>query len=271
MVLAALLLPLIAKVNVTSDIVYGKAGEFELKLDLYRPSVASTKPVPVIVVLHGGAWMAGKKEDMAALSQKLAESGFAAATVNYRLAPKYKYPAMLDDAQQAVRFLRSKAKEYNFDTAHFGAAGASAGGHLSLLVGSIDAPKDGQSSKVQAVLNLFGPTDMRRDFPATLDILYAAVLGKPRKDAGEEIKKASPIFHLTSKSAPTFTIHGEADPLVPVAQAKWLEENLTKLKIEHDMVLIPKMGHELPVEKPEVKAALDKGIAFLKAKLMQKN
>lgn len=251
------------------DVVYARVGEDTLMMDVFRPGEGTGRPVPAVVVIHGGAWISGKRQDMDALAQMLANQGVLAATVSYRLAPKHKWPAMLDDVQTAVRFLRKESKRFNIDPAKMGAAGASAGGHLSLLLGYRDTrdPKPalhpGPSSKVQAVLNLFGPTDMSRDFGAMYDPLYMTLLGKPRKDAAVEIRDASPVTFIDAKSAPTFTFHGDKDVVVPVAQARWLDEKLAAAKVERETVIVEGIGHEVPMDKPAVAAALKRGVQFL--------
>lgn len=254
--------------QVEADVVYAKVGETSLKLDLYRPAdVPEGTKLPCVVVVHGGAWISGDKKDMAKLCEAFAEAGMAAATVQYRLAPTHKWPAMLDDCQSAVRFLRSKADTYGLDSERFAACGASAGGHLSLLLGMVEA-KDGTSSRVSYVLNLFGPTDLSQDFsPALGNSLAQAVLGKPFAEAAAEIQAFSPVTFVTKNSAPVFSIHGTADTLVPIKQVDRLDEAYKAAGVEHEVRKIEGMGHSLPVEKPEVAKALQEGIAWIKAKL----
>lgn len=270
MTAALLALALLSGPEVKPDIVYSKVAGEELKMDIFLPQRAATSISPAIVVIHGGAWMSGRRQDMNALATQLAESGFVAATVSYRLAPKHKWPAMLDDVQTAVRFLRSKAAEYRLDPKRVGATGASAGGHLSLLLGfrdtRLDNPSEypGFSSKVAAVFNIFGPTDLRRDYPPAVEGLFETVLGKKKADAAEDIRQASPVEWISKSAAPVFTLHGEADPLVPYVQAKWLKERLDAFGVRNELRIIPKMSHGI---NPSDKAQLDgvlAGIAFVK-------
>ncbi|MCC6402604.1 MAG: alpha/beta hydrolase [Fimbriimonadaceae bacterium] len=261
--------------KVDADIVYATVAGTELKLDLYRPQEATAgSRLPVVVVVHGGAWMSGNKKDMAPICEAFAKEGIAAATVQYRLAPAHRWPSMIDDCQTAVRFLRDHAETYGLDPARMGACGASAGGHLSLLLGMLEtrdpAVESKTSSKVSCVVNLFGPTDLSQDYPKSLaDSLCKAVLGKPYAEAGEEIKDFSPVSHVSAGSAPVFTIHGTADPLVPVVQVDRLDEVLKKAGIEHEVRKVEGMGHALPVEKPEVAKALVEALAWVKAKLLR--
>ncbi len=258
------------------DVLYSRAGGEELRMDIYSPSGSASAMRPAVLVIHGGAWMSGRRQDMAHSAQALADQGFVAATTSYRLAPKSKWPAMLDDVQTAVRFLRKNAAKYGIDQNRIGSAGASAGGHLALMLGFRDLrdakPLEylGESSRVSAVFNIFGPTDMRRDFPTSLDVLYTAVLGKPRAQASEEIADASPVRHIDKGDAPVFTIHGKADPLVPFVQAQWLDENLKKAGIVHELHLIEGMGHSIDLGNPAVSSAMQKAVKFLQTHLAAK-
>lgn len=260
--------------TVTRDIVYNKAGEVEVVCDFTEAVSESKKPKPLVVIIHGGAWIQGSKKEMDPLAVILAQNGFSSANINYRLAPKNKWPSMLDDCQAAVRFFRLNAKKYNIDPVRIGAMGASAGGHLSLLLGMSDdlkkEPYIGNSSRVQVVVNLFGPTDLSADFnPALAQLVAIQVLGKKLDDADKEIHDFSPINHIDKSSVPVFTIHGKADPLVPVKQAERLDAALKNAGIPHETIYIDDMKHEFPVEKPAVKDALMKSIDFLKKYLMK--
>lgn len=259
--------------KIDADVVYAKVGETELKMDLYRPhEVEEGVKLPVVVVIHGGAWISGNKKDMARICEAFVEQGMAAATVQYRLAPAHKWPAMIDDCQTAVRFLRDQSGTYGLDPGRVGACGASAGGHLSLLLGMMEtrdeAVESKTSSKVSCVLNIFGPTDLSKDFASTLaDSLSKAVLGKPVAEAADEIKAFSPVHHAAKGGAPVFTIHGTVDPLVPIAQVDRLDEALRAVGVEHEFRKVEGMGHALPIEKPEVAQALGEGLAWVKKKL----
>jgi len=261
---------LVADADPMLDVVYAKpAPDTEVKMDIYQPEKAIRQPAPCVVVIHGGAWMSGKRQDMAAFCTELAKRGVAAATVQYRLAPKFKWPAMLDDVQTAVRYLRSNAAKYSIDPKRIGAMGASAGGHLALFLGARETrdPKPTEyastSSRVQAVFNIFGAVDMLNDFPNTLDGLYLMVLGKKREDAQEEIRGASPITSIDASMCPVFTVHGDKDPLVPVKQANRLDDKLKELKRPHELRIVPGMGHEVPIADAEKMKNFNDGLDWL--------
>ena len=261
--------------QVKPDIEYRKANDQSMKLDFYSPVTLSEKPAPLVVVIHGGSWMTGKRQDMAVFAQTLAKEGFAAATISYRLAPKDKWPSQIDDCQAAVRYLRANSGEYKIDPNRISSLGASAGGHLALLLGLTDTrdktTKDYPlvSSRTQCVINVFGPTDMLNDYDPTLaGLLCMQVLGKSFDKSTEELKQFSPLTYVGKDAPPIFTLHGRADTLVPVKQAERLDEALKKFNITHETVLVDGMGHELPIEKPAVADAVKKAIAFLKARMM---
>src|SRR5947208_436433 len=149
-------------VEFTKDVVYGKGGGQDLKLDLSRPSHADGKR-PCILVFHGGGWAAGNKDQHDDVTWTLAERGYVSATVGYRFAPDHRFPAQVEDAKCAVRFLRAHADKYGIDSERIGAVGFSAGAHLSMMLGAT-RKEDGlegnggwpdQSSKVQAVVSFF--------------------------------------------------------------------------------------------------------------------
>lgn len=255
--------------KIDADITYAKLSDIELKMDIYHPEPKPVKPAGAVVVIHGGGWMGGKRQDMDRLCQEIAKRGLVAATVQYRLAPKYKWPAMIDDAQTAVRFLRANATKYNIDPKRIGAAGASAGGHLSLLLGSRETndPKPtlfaNQSSRVGAVFNIFGPTDLTQDFAAGWEILFASLTGKKKEEFPPIIKDFSPVTHITKKSAPVFTVHGSKDPLVPVIQSKRLENALKAVGVPCTTRVIEGMGHEVALTNPDCVRAMEEALAWL--------
>lgn len=266
---------LLLSAPLTSDlgVVYSNAGGESLQMDIHRPAEAEG-PLPCVVVIHGGAWMSGQRQDMDALAKTFAQKGLVSANISYRLAKApnfHRWPAMLDDAQTAVRFLRANAAKYRIDADRIGAAGASAGGHLAIFLGCRDTrdpePKEYSriSSRVSAVLDLFGPTDMTQDYPrnVAIDYLYATVLGKPRDQAEAEIRDASPLFFLDKKSAPVFIVQGLADPLVNPHQSQMLESRLKELGVGVEARYVEGMGHGGNLGEPRVQEAYAAGVDWL--------
>ncbi len=233
------------------DVVYGKGGDVDLKLDLYAPGDLKS-PTPAIVLIHGGGWREGSKNDFRQAARAYADVGYVAVTVEYRLAPRYKWPAQIEDVKCAVRWLRANADKYHVDRDHICAAGASAGGHLALLLGFTDA-RDGlegkggsadQSSKVQVVVNIFGPTDATpKEWPEIVEKMFVDVLGGSRDQVPELYKQFSPLTYLRKPSPPVLTFHGTKDPLVPYQQAKRLDKALRDVGGVSQLETIEGKGH----------------------------
>ena len=154
------------------DITYATVAGEELKLNVSRPKDAKG-PLPCVLVIHGGAWRGGHRNGHNDITWNLASRGFVSATVSYRFCPKHPFPAQVQDVKAAVRFLRANSEKYGIDAKQFGAVGFSAGAHLSMMLGTMDK-EDGlddvgdhteQSSKVEAVVAYFGPTDFMLPYP----------------------------------------------------------------------------------------------------------
>jgi len=238
-------------VTVERDVVYGKAGDRELKLDLARPPMGKG-PFPAIVCLHGGGWRLGNKRDMRGWIELLAREGYVAASVGYRLAPDATFPTQIEDAKTAVRFLRANADKYAIDKDRFAALGWSAGGHLACLLG-LTGPKCGfegtacpdQSSRVQAVVDFFGPTDLAAFGNNDLAQrgMLAPFIGTKFGDNPAAHERASPVKYV-SKDAPPFLIfHGTKDWVVPIEQSRALAEKLKDVGVSVKLVEVPGEGH----------------------------
>lgn len=266
--LTAALLLLAAQPQVELGVAYSTVGGPLTQMDIYRPEGVSTGTTAAVLVVHGGSWMMGKREDMAPLCKAIAARGMLAATVSYRLAPKIKWPAMLDDCQTAVRYLRANASKYNIDPDKIGATGASAGGQISLLLGMIETRNTHPteypttSSRVAAVFDLFGPVDMSIDFKK-VEFIFQLVLGKKRADAADEIKNASPVNFIDQNTAPTFILQGKDDPLVPYTQSQLLESKLKAKHIPCELDLVEGMVHDVDVTKPAQADGVKRGIDWL--------
>ncbi len=258
------------------DVVYGKGGEEELKLNLGRPKDLSG-PTPCIVIIHGGGWAAGSKTQHDAQVRDLAKRGYIAATVGYRFAPKHVFPSQIEDVKCAVRFLRANADKYQIDRDRIGAVGFSAGAHLSMLLGTMDK-EDGlegeggnpeQSSKVNAVVAWFGPTDLTSsDWPEVTGRILLNFLGGSKQDKLELYKKASPITYVNKGDAPMLLLQGTKDVLVPWTQATAMADALTKAGVYGRVDLIVGAGHGW--QGPELNRTADETWAFFEQFLLKK-
>jgi acetyl esterase/lipase len=219
--------------DVSTDLAYGPlAGE---SLDLCVPHAAKTVR-PGVLLIHGGAWSSGDKSLYDDFCRLLAEHGFVAATMDYRLAPASPWPAQIVDAQLAVRWLRASAAHINLDPARLCAYGDSAGGHLAVYLGSDTAihPGDeaaryaGQSPQVSCVVDAFGPVDLtlRGTSPIQQSILQTLFGGATLTSDPAAYRDASPLFLVSARSAPTLIIQGTQDTLVPPSQSQALQAAL---------------------------------------------
>lgn len=251
-----------------ADVVYDKPGGTPVHADIYKPTHAG--PRPAMVVIHGGAWIAGNKREMTSISEQLAERGYVVANVQYRLAPKHKWPAMLDDVQSAVRFLRRNSAMYRIDSERVGALGASAGGHLALMLGTSEsrdpAGKSPLSTKVAAVANIFGVSDFISMLPMWT-LLAETIFGMKPADVGPVMAAASPLTHLDAGDAPVFTFHGTADRVVPLSQSIALHAKLKELGIAHEFIQIKDTGHQVDMKRKDVRDAIDSMFRWLDRQL----
>ena len=230
---------------VAKDVSYGPHERN--KLDINVPK--SDKPLPLVIWVHGGGWEAGDKALNPATL--LTVKGYAVASINYRYSKQAVFPAQLHDCKAAVRFLRDNATKYNLDPDAFGVWGASAGGHLVALLGTTgDVPElegDAEtktSSKVQAVCDWFGPTDLVALAPMSAAFNpITKLLGGSTATKADLAKLANPITHLTKNDAPFLTFHGDGDKLVPVSQSELLHVALTKAGVESELVILKGADH----------------------------
>jgi acetyl esterase/lipase len=258
------------------DVVYGKGGGEDLKLNLARPRSVEGRPfdpaqhrLPCVVVIHGGGWAAGRKEAHDNLTWEFARRGYVSATVGYRLVPKALFPAQIEDVKCAVRFLRAHADKFGIDPERIGAMGFSAGGHLSMMLG-VMGKEDGlegeggwadQSSQVQAVVNFFGPTDfVSADFPEASRGIVARWIGGTRQEKPEEYRRASPITYVSKGDAPILHVQGTQDALVPHSQVYVMVDAMTAAGVPGRAELIVGAGHGWG--PPELARTLEATYAF---------
>jgi len=234
------LIPVPDTIEVKKGVQYGTGGDTALRLDLYRPK-SLDKPVPGLVFIHGGAWSGGKRSDYRYYGIKFAERGYVVATITYRLAHEAPFPAAVQDAKCAVRWMRANARELGVDPRKIAVVGGSAGGHLALMVGySADvAPLEGKgghegvSSRVQAVVDLYGPADLTKPSTKTSQIVKRFLGGKDFDEAPEVYRLASPIHHVTDDDPPTLILHGTIDQVVSIAQSDALAEKLKETGLSY--------------------------------------
>jgi acetyl esterase/lipase len=240
-----------AKVAIETDLVYTKAGGTELKLDLARPAEGDG-PFPAVLVIHGGGWRHGDKRDVRGLIGGFAKRGYVAVSPQYRFAPKEPFPAQVHDVKAAVRWLKAHAKDYKVDPDRVGAVGFSAGAHLALMLGLTgpsdglegEAPDGAPDTRVRAVVNFFGPTDLAaKDIPDLSRSILKEFLGGTAEEKPAEAAKASPLTFVSKGDPPVLTFQGTKDPLVPHSQATKLADALTAAGVPGRVELLVGAGH----------------------------
>lgn len=246
-----------AEAKVEKDVVYGTANGEELLADVYSPDEESTEARPVVLLIHGGGWRGGTKNagGVTAIGNGLAQRGFVAVSINYRLVKPAgdgkianQWPAAIDDCRQAVRWIRENAEKLNVNATKIGAAGDSAGGHLVSLLGTTDVAKEGETStRVQAVVNIYGPGDLTKDWTKYDIDANIAVQGMIDNFLGkgnvENQKAASPTLHVDDKSANFLILQGGKDQLVPPSQVEALHEALQNAGCQSELVIYENDGH----------------------------
>ncbi len=232
---------------------------------------------PGLVVIHGGGWRAGDKSHMRPILAQAARMGYVAISPQYRFAPDSPHPAQIHDVKAAVRWLKSHAKEYHLDPNRIGAMGFSAGGHLSLMLGVTDkddglegdASEDAPDTRIQAVVNYFGPADLSTEFPDVVKPMIKDLLGGTPEEKPEETKQASPLSFVTKDDPPTLTFQGTKDPLVPYNQAIALAEALTEAGVPGRVELIIGGGHGNDWG-PEMERTMQQSMLFFDKNLKKK-
>lgn len=233
------------------DLEYSRAETSTQLLDLYYPQNCDG-PVPVIIWVHGGGWKNGSKDRCPATW--LTEHGFAVASINYRLTTEAQWPAQIDDCRAAVRWLRTNAEQFQIDGSKIAAWGGSAGGHLVALLGTVDAQvNESVPSRVQAVCDWYGPTDLLTMPPnvlgqgRTLEDLAASngakLLGGTVQDLPDLAKQASALYHVSKDDPPFLIMHGELDPGVPLQQSERFHQALMTAGVPSTLHVVPQAGH----------------------------
>lgn len=238
-------------VTFEKDVVYGKGAGEDLKLNIARPKEGAGA-LPCIVFIHGGGWAAGNKEGHTTQTWDVVKKGYVGVTVGYRFTPKHRFPAQIEDAKCAIRFLRANAEKYGIDKDRIGAVGFSAGAHLAMILGVMDKADglegDGgnpeQSSKVNVVVSFFGPTDLTtKDWPDASRKLIEQFVDGPKDEKVDACRKASPITYVDKGDAPMLLIQGTKDRLVPYTQATLMVDALAKAGVPGRLDMIVGADH----------------------------
>jgi acetyl esterase/lipase len=247
--------------QVHPNIVYHVANNYEAKLDVYEPATESA-PTPVVIVIHGGGWIAGTKEDRVLEMMPYLQMGFAAVNVEYRMAQVSLAPAAVEDCRCALHWVFANAKKYNFDPSRVVVQGGSAGGHLALMTGMVTPaagfdrdcftdqdnvwsqnPGTAKDPRVAAIVNWFGISDVPDELSGPNAKGYAVAWIGSQPNADEIAKRVSPINYVNSNLPPIITIHGDKDALVPYAQSVRLHKALDAAGVPNELHTVPGAGH----------------------------
>ena len=262
-------------VRILRDWTYATCDGKSLQLDLYLPETYH-QPLPIIIWLHGGGWIFGSRGGCPVAS--LAQRGYAVASVSYRLSSitsPVEFPAQLHDCKAAVRWLRHNAWRFGCDGERIGVLGVSSGAHLAALLGTTDDDQDlegllgetGPSSRVQAVVALFPPTDLLALEQSNPDhwrvklVALGLLDGRP-SERPRLARSASPALHAGPTSSPFLIFHGLDDTLVPVDQSKRLHAALSTAGASSRLMVYDHLSHsdealDHPELQPAVHAFLD--------------
>ncbi len=258
-------------VELREGIVIAEPDGQPLEVQLFLPRRRSGAPRPGIVWVHGGGWRNKAMEGRVLWRQAahLAALGYPGVNITYRLAPTYQFPAQLEDVQAGVRWTRTHAEELGIDPERIGTVGESAGGHLAALLATTDAPVEGASSRVQALVAIYGVFDFlglknERSTGAREGLLGGdpgqAVEGTP---LWERARAASPLYQADAQTPPTLLLHGTADEIVPLDQSVRFQKRLRELGVRAELIPGEGGGHGHIHRPPFYGPSLEQMTAFL--------
>jgi acetyl esterase/lipase len=254
-----------AQARVERNVVYGMYSGLGLLMDVYYPE----KPNGYgIVLISGSGWTRELSLDATPLTRSgqeavyglpLVEAGYTVFNLNHRAAPRFRYPAPVEDVLRAVRFIRHHADEYGIDPAHIGAMGGSSGGHLVSMLGVLDgdgdpndpSPINRESAKVQCVVARAAPADLRGD-PAAPLFGFRDNAGREGTVELQQLVEASPILYVTPDDPPFLLIHGDEDPVVPFELSVQMHAALEAAGVEASLLRVPGGGHGARFESVEI-------------------
>ena len=277
---------------ITGDVIHNIEYKPGLELDIYAPTKKVYDKTPVVIYIHGGAWIIGVKEGLNLnrfnqAANELRESGYAIVSINYTLAESNRspFPTCIEDAVDAVTWVNENAARYNFDVKNVGLFGESAGAHIAMMLAYADQShysKDYAAIHFNYVVDIYGPNRLRDIFHApALDTLYS-MIGKlparfqprfdlakyifgfdPKQDsvkASTILETYSPYNYLSASAPPTLLIQGDMDRIVPLNQSVSLQAKLDSLGVENELHIIKGADHAFAKATPEQKSELQKWI-----------
>ncbi len=262
-------------VRAVTDVTYVRRGAHDLKLDLYLPAGDAGALRPAIVFVHGGGWRAGVRANFAPMAIRMAERGYVAATISYRLSPQAPYPAAIHDAKAAVRWVRAHAGEYGIDPGRIAIAGGSAGGQIAALTGvtngepRFDPDGGAVPSDVQAIVNIDGLSDFTseearkyEDDPAKQPSSAGAWFGGRYAEKTALWRDASPLYHVKATTPPMLFIVS-AQRRFSLGREQMVEK-LRGLGVPNRVVPVPDTPHSFWLFDPWLAPTVEAADAFLR-------
>jgi alpha-L-fucosidase 2 len=259
-----------ARAALTKDIEFAKVDGVSLLLDTFVPD--GPGPFAGVIMVHGGGWNSGDKSGgrgrglMAPMDDPLSRAGFVWFEINYRLAPKYPYPACIDDVETAIRWVKAHAAEYHLDPSRIALAGESAGGHLVDLAAARADP----STRVAAVVSFYGVPDLVAQAKASAATnTVGRIFGLSHLDdsATPLLLSASAISHLKPGLPPFLLVHGDKDEKVPYQEDLDFRARLLALGVPCDLITIHGGGHGMITWEKIAPEYKDQVVAWLKKTL----
>lgn len=248
---------------------YANPDAQHLQLDLARPSQGQG-PFPAVVCIHGGGFRAGKRDGWDGMCRQLAGRGYVAVTITYRLAPKYQFPAAVEDCKAAVRWMRANAEKYQVDPARIAVLGDSAGGHLTQFLAVTNNVHDfdgdqntGPSSAVQCAVSFYGPCDFTKSYGKSVDaaeVLPLFLGGNLQQEHRRHIL-ASPLYWVTPAAPPILLLQGTNDKYVNYEQATLMRDRLKAAECDVELLTLEGAGHGFKGD--DLKRAYAATFAFL--------
>ncbi len=224
--------------------VYATDGTKQLKLSLYRAK-ENAEPQPIVIMVHGGGWYRGNKEQLPAIDRHLAREHYAVASINYRHAPRFTSPAAVEDVFRAIAFLKTNAARWQLDPTRIVLIGRSAGGQIAL-----SAAYAGREPAICGVVGFYSPSDLVRGYevPSRRWVLDSGkvlrdYLGGSPNEKSEAYVAASPINFVNAATPPTLLIHGQLDPIVWPNQSERLAARLQQAGRPHLYLALPWATH----------------------------
>jgi acetyl esterase/lipase len=261
------------------NLTYVQYGNRALQLDLYLPENNANQKNPAIIFIHGGGWRAGYRTNFTAFAIKMAERGYAAATISYRLSPEAKYPAAIQDAKAAIRWVRQHAKQYSINPDRIAIAGGSAGGQIAALTGvtfgieKFEPPLTQSqlkksSSQVQAIVNIDGLSDftspaalLYEDDPKKNPSAAGAWFGGRYHEKTELWREASPVFYVNQNTPPILFLISNQERFS--IGYKDMIEKMQPLKISYQVTKIPDSPHSFWLFDPWLTPSVNAVVNFL--------